>query len=281
MRARPVPFCFQSFRPAPETSPRVLVADEPCRAFAIKFRTAAWIKPSLRGAPKTASDSSTSPTSSFSILRTLTVGIYLSVLLLPWLHNLRRFANHHYAAVRSGHRATNHQQVVFGVDSGDRQSLHSDARVAHVTRRSVSFDDSRRIGRSTDRARRADIHRSMRFRAAIEVVTLDRTRETTTFRTPNHVDHLAVRKLIDKNFVADVCAVARVEQTKLLQDPGGRNAAAGLLEVLAHRLRDVLQLQRSLVNEPELHGVVTVWTSSTFLLHDDTWAGFDHSHWRD
>src|SRR6185369_16420520 len=155
MRARPVPFCFQSFRPAPETSPRVLVADEPCRAFAIKFRTAAWIKPSLRGAPKTASDSSTSPTSSFSILRTLTVGIYLSVLLLPWLHDLRRFANHHHAAVRSGHRATNHQQVVFGIDSRDRQSLHGDARVAHVTRRSVSFDDSRRIGRSTDRARRA------------------------------------------------------------------------------------------------------------------------------
>src|SRR6266853_5016216 len=28
MRARPVPFCFQSFRPEPETSPRVLVAED-------------------------------------------------------------------------------------------------------------------------------------------------------------------------------------------------------------------------------------------------------------
>src|SRR5207245_3983694 len=33
-RARPVPFCRQSFRPAPETSPRVLVADVPARRFA-------------------------------------------------------------------------------------------------------------------------------------------------------------------------------------------------------------------------------------------------------
>src|SRR4029453_15938187 len=77
IRARPVPFCFHSFLPAPETSPRVFVADVPCRALAMKFRTAAWIKPSLRGAPKTTSDSSTSPTSSFFELRTLTVGITL------------------------------------------------------------------------------------------------------------------------------------------------------------------------------------------------------------
>src|SRR6185503_12788686 len=181
IRARPVPFCFHSFLPAPETSPRVFVAEVPCRAFAMKLRTAAWIKPSLRGAPKTTSDSSTSPTSSFSILRTLTVGITFSVLLLLWLHDLRRFANHHNAAVRTRHRATNHQNVVFGIDSRDGQALGGDTRVAHVTRRSVSLDDSRGISRSTDRTRRADIHRSMRLGTAIEVVTLNRARKAATF----------------------------------------------------------------------------------------------------
>src|SRR5207237_10054650 len=40
MRARPVPFCFQSFRPAPDTSPRVLVAEVPARRLARKLRTA-------------------------------------------------------------------------------------------------------------------------------------------------------------------------------------------------------------------------------------------------
>src|SRR5207302_7939168 len=39
MRARPVPFCFHSLRPAPETSPRVLVAEVPERRFARKLRT--------------------------------------------------------------------------------------------------------------------------------------------------------------------------------------------------------------------------------------------------
>src|SRR5215213_9766479 len=34
IRARPVPFCFQSLRPEPETFPRVFVADVPCRPFA-------------------------------------------------------------------------------------------------------------------------------------------------------------------------------------------------------------------------------------------------------
>src|SRR6185295_16837844 len=77
IRARPVPFCFQSLRPAPETSPRVFVAEVPCRALAMKFRTAAWIRPSFSGAPNTTSDSSSSPTSSFLILRTFTVGITL------------------------------------------------------------------------------------------------------------------------------------------------------------------------------------------------------------
>src|SRR6185295_19637545 len=37
IRARPVPFCFHSFLPAPETSQRVFVAEVPSRAFAMKF----------------------------------------------------------------------------------------------------------------------------------------------------------------------------------------------------------------------------------------------------
>jgi len=39
MRARPVPFCFQSLRPLPRTRPRVLVACVPCRPPARYWRT--------------------------------------------------------------------------------------------------------------------------------------------------------------------------------------------------------------------------------------------------
>ncbi len=79
MRARPVPFCFQSFLPEPDTSPRVFVPTVPCRALARNALTALWISDSFSSAPNTASDSSASPISSFFRLRTFTVGIAHSV----------------------------------------------------------------------------------------------------------------------------------------------------------------------------------------------------------
>ena len=75
MRARPVPFCFHNLRPAPETSPRVLVAEVPARRFARKLRTASWINGSLSGTSKTISGNSISPTSLLVKSRTLAVGI--------------------------------------------------------------------------------------------------------------------------------------------------------------------------------------------------------------
>src|SRR5258705_1286801 len=153
MRARPVPFGFQSFRPEPDTSPRVFVAEVPCRAFAMKFLTAAWIKPSFSGAPKTASDNSTSPISSFFKLRTLTVGITNSSVqisnfefrefrvlkseirnskLLSFLVALRGFAHDNNAAISPGHGPSNHQQIVFSIYLGYSQSFSGDAGITHM-----------------------------------------------------------------------------------------------------------------------------------------------------
>src|ERR1700749_3101731 len=98
----------------------------------------------------------------------------------------------------------------------------------------------------------------MRLRTAIEVVTLDGARKTATLRASNHVNHLAVRELIDEHFVADVRVVAAVEQAEFFQYARRRNAPAGLLEMTAHGLGDVLQLQRPLVPQPELPRIVTV-----------------------
>src|ERR1041385_3384196 len=110
------------------------------------------------------------------MLRTFTVGIHQLLLRV-----LRRFANHHYAAVSSRHRATNHQQVVLGIDARYRQTFGRDANVAHVTRRSIALDHARRVSRSTDRTGRAHVHRTVRLGSAIEVMTLDRAGETATF----------------------------------------------------------------------------------------------------
>ena len=67
-------------------------------------------------------------------------------------------------------------------------------------------------------------------------------------------------------------------KTKLFQDPRRRNAAAGLFEVAAHRLGNVLQLDRLIVDQAELHGVVTVRAAGRFLLHDDARPSLDDRH---
>ncbi len=65
------------------------------------------------------------------------------------------------------------------------------------------------------------------------MVTLDRTRETTSLRTPDHVYHLAVGKLIDKHLVADVyLAFARAEADACILEVGlgGRLDATNVID---------------------------------------------------
>ncbi len=49
MRARPVPFCFQSFLPEPDTSLRTFVLCVPARRPARYACTAVWIRCCLYG----------------------------------------------------------------------------------------------------------------------------------------------------------------------------------------------------------------------------------------
>src|ERR1043166_7331335 len=147
-----------------------------------------------------------------------------------------------------------------------------------MTRRAHSLNDARWISRLPDRTRRAHVHRTMRFGATIEVVTLNRSRETAPLRLAHHVDDVAVGKLIDENLVADIRAFIRCGQTKLFQDPRRRDAGAGLFKVSAHGLIHVFQLDRTIFDEPDLHRVVTILAAGGFLLHYYAGPGFDDCH---
>ena len=57
IRARPVPFCFQSLRPEPETFPRVFVAEVPCRPLPGNSSPPRGSATSFSSTPNTASDS--------------------------------------------------------------------------------------------------------------------------------------------------------------------------------------------------------------------------------
>src|SRR5271165_3400074 len=82
-RARPVPFCRQSLRPAPLTSLLSLVLAVPLRSPLRYHREASCSRCRLISAPKTASASSTWPTLSPFKLTTSTTGIFsLSIPLL-------------------------------------------------------------------------------------------------------------------------------------------------------------------------------------------------------
>src|ERR1041384_7823838 len=111
-------------------------------------------------------------------------------------------------------------------------------------------------------------------------MTLDRAGKTPALRTPDHVNHLAVRKLIDQHLVADVHPVAAFVQTELFEDSRRGNATASFLEVPAHRLADILQLRWLLIHQNELHRLVSVRNGCRLLFHDDTWASLDYRHWR-
>src|SRR5216684_2537591 len=142
-RARPVPFCFQSLRPAPLTSLFSFTLCVPRRSPARYQREASCKRFGLIFAPKTASASSTWPTFLPSRLTTSTTGIILfprpqklttrgnlpRLLLLPCL------ANKNIRSARARHRSPHQQQVFVGIHFHDLQILRRHPGVAHVTRK--------------------------------------------------------------------------------------------------------------------------------------------------
>src|SRR5579863_7641493 len=112
-RARPVPFCRQSLRPAPLTSLLSLVLWVPARRPRRYHREASCKRCGFTFAPNTASASSTWPTFLPSRLTTSTTGIISCPSLL--LGRLR-LADENVLPARTGHRSPHQQQVFVRVD---------------------------------------------------------------------------------------------------------------------------------------------------------------------
>src|SRR5712691_5489055 len=113
------------------------------------------------------------------------------------------------------------------------------------------------------------------------MMALDCTRKPASLGFANHLDHISVSKLIDKNLVTDIHLAGGIVQAKLFENARRRNSTACLLKVAAHRLSNVFQLDRFLVDEAHLHGVVTISSGRSFLLHHDTWSSLNHGDGRD
>src|SRR5262245_3313546 len=114
------------------------------------------------------------------------------------------FPDQNISAVRSGHRSSNQDDVLFRIDLDDAQILDRIAFDAHMAGHARSLDHARGIGRCTDRAGRAVKHRAVRRASAAETVPLDEAGEAAALAGAYYIDNIVLRKLIYQNLVADV-----------------------------------------------------------------------------
>src|SRR5690606_3739899 len=153
-------------------------------------------------------------------------------LALPYA--LLAFPNYHQTSIRSRNRTADHQQVIININLCDRKAFDRYPVVAHVARRTRALNDTRRISRLADRTGPANVHRAVRFRPACKVMALDRTRKAASFRAPNDLDLVPIRKNIDLDLIADRC-FRSIVKADLFEDARRRYAAARDLEVSAKR----------------------------------------------
>src|SRR5258706_12831272 len=109
-------------------------------------------------------------------------------------------------------------------------------------------------------------------------MTLDRACEPTPLRPADDVNDVAVSELIHQNLIAHVGGVVRGFQAKLFQHRSRRNAAAGFLEMTAHRIVDVLYSDRTIFDQTNLLRIVTVASACSIFLHNDTLPRLNNSY---
>src|SRR5258708_24600862 len=110
------------------------------------------------------------------------------------------------------------------------------------------------------------------------MVAFDGAGEAATFRTSHHLYQIAVGKKIYQHLVAYTGVSSRSVKAQLFEHAGWRYAAAGLLKMPAHRQGNALQANRLVLDQAELHRVVTIRPGRRLFLHDYAGTRFDNSH---
>src|SRR3954452_12070414 len=231
-RARPVPFWRHGLAAPPRTLPRVLVECVPWRRAASSARTDSCTSGPLKRAPKTASSS-------------------VAVLVPPRILASGIGAHLHDAVARARDRAADQHEVLGGVEPHDRQAFVGHALVAHLARAANALHHACRPGGRADRARGANVVRTVGLGAAAEVVALDRALEALALGGAGDLDLLPHLERLDRDGLPHGQLAGLVAE---LLDLAVR-AGVGLLEVAELGLGDVLLLAGV---ERELDGLVAV-----------------------
>src|SRR5512133_688249 len=262
-RARPVPFCFQSFLPEPLTSHLSLVLAVPERRLARKWRTASQIRCSFTSSSlKTSGSSSTVPT---CLLSRLTTGCWNAAILGLLLDD-------DVPTLGAGDGALDEQQVVLGVHLGDLQVAHGHLGVAHVAGHAHAGEDAAGVARLADGAGSAVEHGAVGRTAARKVVPLDDAGEALALADAGDV-HLGLRlEGAGQDAVAGLGGVGGVHLDL------AEHADRGDTQLLAVALLGLGGALAAVgVHEADLAGLVAM-LGGGLALHDHAGAGLDDRH---
>src|SRR6516225_3894780 len=261
MRARPVPFCRQSLRPAPLTSLFSLVLCVPRRSPARYHREASCKRCLFTSAPKTVSASSTWPTFLPSKLTTSTTGMICSLSsfqkireLLLFLCRFLGLVNENVRSTWPRHRTANQQQVLIGVHLDHFQILRRHLDVTEVSGKVLVLPDAGRERTAADAAWCAMEHRTVSRVPACIVPALHAACEAATLADAGDVNQLAGLEVLDQHAVANLGFILRFGDAHFLQNLDRSHVR--LLEVACHRLVYALRLHE--FDQAQLRSVVAV-----------------------
>src|SRR3954469_19578229 len=253
-RARPVPFCLNGLRPAPETSARVLVLWVPWRA-AASCATTTWC-------------------SSGTLVWTskISAGRSTWTVLAIGSGSLHCGTDEDDRAAGTGDGALDQQQRLLGVHGMNGQVLRGVALVAHAAGHAQALEDAARGGCATDGTGLAVVLVGTVGGAdAGEAVALHDTGEALALGGADDVDLLAGLEELHGQFLAQLVGLG-VGGAQL--DKVAARGHAGLLEVAGQRL---VHLARVDLAVADLDSGVAVAVSIE-QLGNDVGVGLDDGH---
>src|SRR5215469_9807847 len=136
-----------------------------------------------------------------------------STTLSRWLLGLD---DHHVSVLGPGHAALHHQQVLVLVDTEHSQIAYRHLLIPHVSGHAHTLEHTRGKGRGSDRSRDLE-HRTVRLRAAPEMMPLDHALKPATFADSYDVDELLAIENLDQHPVTDLHGRAAIPRRLNLQ----------------------------------------------------------------
>lgn len=205
---------------------------------------------------------------------------------------LRRGTNRDIAAIRTGDRATNQQQILLGIDANDLQVASRALDIPKLTRHLPSRKHTCRIRRTANRTDLAvNLLRTVSSALALEIMALHDARRAATLAHTNDIDPFRVAEMGCRQNLTNLKSMRlaigpkfTIKPLRLTSRATGDFNARRLPRPLplAGDFGDMTTLRATrqttrLVREPQLNGLVAIPLGGANLRHHAR-TGLDNGH---